>query len=163
MYGGINTGGEEEEFRNQFGLVWGAKIQGKPLEPPMDKQKLQKSPQKAKGVPRFFRALKLYVKTRMTGENKNTPCGLFLWHLWTQSLVSLPFGNELAIIWRLAHFQQPQGIPVLQGPIFCFCWDRGIKPELLHVRFPLSTPLSAFCFLKAHNWRGRNGENSRAS
>lgn len=163
MYSGINTGGEEEEVGNQFGLVWGAKIQGKPLEPPMDKQKLQKSPQKAKGVPRFFRALKLYVKTRMTEENKNTSCGLFLWHLWTQSLASLPFGNELAIIWRLAHFQQPQGIPVLQGPIFCFCWDRGIKPELLYVRFPLSTPLSAFCFLKAHNWRGRNGENSRAS
>lgn len=78
MYSGINTVGEKEEVGNKFGFVLGAKTQGKPLELPMDKQKLQKSPQEAKGVPGFFRALKLFVKTRMTGENKNTSCGLFL-------------------------------------------------------------------------------------
>lgn len=44
----------------------------------MDKQKLQKSPQEAKGVPGFFTALKLYEKTKMTAENKNTSFGLFL-------------------------------------------------------------------------------------
>lgn len=78
MHSGINTVREEEEVRNKSGLVLEAKRQGKPLEPPMDKQKLQNSPQKAKGVPGIFRSLKMYAKTTMTGENKNTSCGLFL-------------------------------------------------------------------------------------
>lgn len=59
--------GEEEEVGHKFGLVLGAKVQGKPLKPPMDKQRLQTFSQEAKGVPGFFRALKLYAKT---GENK---------------------------------------------------------------------------------------------
>lgn len=78
MYSGTNTVEEKEKVGNKSGLVLGAKIQGKPLEPPMDMQKLQKSLQETKEVPGFFRALKLYVKTKMTGENKNTSCGLFL-------------------------------------------------------------------------------------
>lgn len=89
---------------------------------------------------------------------QNTSCGLFLWHLWTQPLASLPFGNELAMIWRLACFQQPQGSSVLQGTLFCFCWDGGIKPELLHVRFPSSTSWPALLFpegpqLQRQKWK----------
>lgn len=153
MYSRISTVGEEEEVGNKFGLVLWAKIQDKPLEPPIDKQKLQKSPQEAKGVPRLFRALKLYVMTRMTGENKNTSCGLFLWHLWTQSLASLPFGNELAIIWRLAYFQQLQGISVLQGTIFWFCWDRG--KNLSFCMWDSPCPHLGLTFV---SWRPTTGE-----
>lgn len=148
MYNGINTVQEEEGARNKSGLVWGAKIPGKHLESPMDKQKLQNSPQEVKGVSGFS---KLYAMTRMTGQNRNTSCVLFLWHLLTQLLASLPFGKKLAIIWRLACFQQPQRNSVLPGAILC--WHRRIKPELLHVRFPLSTTWLALVY-----WRPTTGE-----
>lgn len=42
MYSGINTEGKEEEVGNKFSFVLGAKIQGEPLELPMDKQTFQK-------------------------------------------------------------------------------------------------------------------------
>lgn len=91
--------------------------------------------------------------TRMTGEKRNISCVLFLWHLLTLLLASLPFGEKLAIIWRLACFQQPQRSSVLPGAILCLCWDRRIKPELLHVRFPLFAPWLALLY-----WRPTSGE-----
>lgn len=57
---------------------WEPKYKASPWSYLWTSRRFKKSPQEATGVPGFFRALKLYVKTRMTGENKNTSCGLFL-------------------------------------------------------------------------------------
>lgn len=67
----------EEEVGNKSGFLLGAKIQGKALEPPMDTQKLQKSPQEAKGVPGFFTALKLCKDQDDRREYKTHPVACF--------------------------------------------------------------------------------------
>lgn len=82
---------EEEGARNKSGLVWGAKTPGKHLESPMDKQKLQNSPQEVKGVSGFS---KLYAMTRMTGQNrKHILCLVFMTFINTAIGLS-PFWKE---------------------------------------------------------------------